>query len=328
MISKYTYIIITICIILIYFFINNKKKSNKLNEIHNINITYLTPKNANNNIKKFYDVYISFMNKPNLIARNCNSLDILKNNYKIYFDNITNDNINNIDIKLSNILDKIKILDIKYYNYIKYWLNNICFAKSKSNLESNMPHTCGNIIIMNNIWFNNPTPNILLHEITHIHQRFYPNDFINMYTELGYIYFDIKNIKNLHNILELNRNNPDGLDINWLWKSKQNNLWWIGAIFTSDKPKDLHSVNHIAIKININKNNYICSNNIILLDNLTEFTDYFNNYNDNYHPNEMCAMYAEWYITEILYNKKYNSNAYNTYKKHLHEIIYNYSEIS
>ena len=321
--------ILMICIIITIFIFHilfiNIKKYNKIKKTYNINIKYINEKDIQ--IEKYLDRYISFMNKFNLLARNCQSTNDLLNKYKNAYDIITDNEKIHLHNIILNLLSQIKKNNISYHNYIIYWINNIYIIKSKSWLESNMPHTMSNIIIMHKEWFIKPTMNILLHEITHIHQRLYPNDFIDLYTELGYIYYDINKILNKHHILSLNRNNPDGIDINWLWKSPNNNIWWIGAVFTSTMPKNLHDIYYIAIQIYTNNNNDLYfSNDYILLNKLTEFIDYFGIYNDNYHPNELCSMYAEWYLDEIINNNS-NKNkyiGYNVYKKYYCKIIKKY----
>lgn len=304
--------IIILFLIIIIIYLSYKK----YNHSNNFNITYFNSHEAYIYVMNNNKDYIKNMTECNLIARKCKTIDNLLNKYKYDgFDDITNDEKININKTIMDILNKIKKINIKYYNHLKYWLTNVYIAKSKIWLESDMPHTCGKLIIMNKSWFVNPNINILIHEITHVHQRLYPNDFIKLYDELGYIN---NTITNINEIYKLNRNNPDGLDINWMWKNKiKNNLWWCGAIFKSNTPNDLHDINYVAIEINFDNNNYIMTNNIISLNEFTDFIDFFGNYNDNYHPNEMCAIYAEWYFNEIINKETYNYLGYTIYKKYL-----------
>jgi len=309
-------IILLLCIIIYLCY----KNYNKI--LNNINIKYFNSHDAYVYIINNSKEYIQNMNEYNLIARNCLSIDDLLNKYKEdAFDNISSTEIIIINKKIYDTLNKIKKNNINYYNYLKYWLNNVYIAKSKKWLESNMPHTCGKLIIMNNEWFKNQNINILIHEITHIHQRLFPGDFIKLYNQLGYVN---KVIYDTDLIYKYNRNNPDGLDINWIWNNiHKNTLWWCGAIFKSNKPYNLHDINHVAIEITIDKNNdYILSKNIILLNDFTDFIDFFGNYNDNYHPNEMCAIYAEWYFNEIINKETYNYPAYNIYKQYIYKLLY------
>lgn len=285
-----------------------------------INIKYFDSHNAYIYVMNNNNDYIENMTTTNLIARKCKSKKELLNKYKLdAFDDITNFEKNIVNKNISIILNKIKYINNKYYKFLKKWLNKIYIAKSKSWLEFNMPHTYGNLIIMNNEWFIKPNIKVLIHELTHIQQRLYPNYFIKLYNELGYIN---TNITNIFQINELNRNNPDGININWIWKNfKNNEFWWCGVIFKSYNPNNLHDVIYIAIKINMYNNNLSLSNTIIFLNEFIDFLEFFGNYNDNYHPNEMCAMYSEWYLDEILNNNYYDYPGYNIYKNFMNNIL-------
>ena len=267
--------------------------------------------------------------------------------YKDAFDDITDDEKTRIDIFVLKLLADIKENSNinSYYNYVVKWLKTISIAKAKSWLESGMPHTLETTIVMDAGWFKNPRKKTLLHEITHVHQRLYPTEFEDLYPLLGYYYNPI-DIKGLENIYPLNRNNPDGMDKYWLWKNSTKSLtnyWWIGAIFKTAIPDRLTDVNLMALKldkeIDSNGNGNGNANNIIFyylkqnptpLKDLKEFTEFFGDNPNNYHPNEMTAKFAEWFLMEnIKSNNDNNINNINNINNNNYEgytIYKNYFE--
>jgi hypothetical protein len=51
-----------------------------------------------------------------------------------------------------------------------------------------------------------------------------------------------------------------------------------------------------------------------MLDSLNEFSNYFGNNPNNYHPNEMSAKFSEWYLNDILGNIIENHDRYDKYE--------------
>jgi hypothetical protein len=312
--------------------------SDKLLKYHNIQITYLDATDAEKLIVKDGE-YLQGMNQSNLSARGCVNIDELYKKYKTAFDDISKDEKNTIDTFILKLLKELKGKNIFYYNYITKWLKTISIAKAKYWLESGMPHTLDTTIIMDAKWFKNPRKLTLVHEITHIHQRQSPLDFNDLYPLLGYEYNPI-DIKGLEHIYPLNRNNPDGMDKYWLWQNKNNTYWWIGAIFKNAIPDSLVDVNMVAlqlekeIKQNTGDNNiyYYLNKEPIQLNKLTDFETFFGDNPNNYHPNEMTAKFAEWYLSEILSDSKNNTEedtdnkyekyeGYRIYKKYFENML-------
>jgi len=164
----------------------------------------------------------------------------------------------------------------------------------------------------------------------------------------------------MENIYALNRNNPDGTSIYWLWhnsKSSDNkpqianqnyqnvektqslppefvetdNYWWIGAVFKSATPSSLTDVNLLALKLERGPDGsfYYLKQNPTLLSNFTEFIDFFGENPNNYHPNEMTAKFAEWFLLDSLGDVNASKNYYNhkgylIYKKYFENIITSY----
>ena len=301
----------------------------KLLNTHGLTIKYLTSQQARKLIVKNGE-YLQGMNQANLSARGCTSLDDLYNKYINAFDDITPDEQKNIDKFILDLLNNVKQYNSSYYNYIVKWLSIISFAKAKSWLEGGMPHTLDNTIVMDASWFTNPRKTTLLHEITHVHQRNTPLDYEDLYPSLGYLY-NPEDIRGMDSIYPLNRNNPDGTSKYWLW-GNGNTYWWIGAIFTTVNPDKLTDINMVALTLDRDKegNFYYLKQNPTPLSNLKEFILFFGENPNNYHPNEMTAKFAEWYLEDILRVKNSNRTEYNKYegykiyKKYFENMINNY----
>lgn len=307
----------------------NKSSADKLKSKHNIIIEYLDINTAKKLVNK-NDEYIQNMNQPNLSARNSLSIDELYNKYLNGFDEITQNEKETIDIFIYNLLNDIKKYNNSYYNYVSKWLNEISIAKGKDWLEAGMPHTLDKTIIMDAKWFINPRKSTLLHELTHIHQRQIEFDFEDLYKELGY-YYNTEYIKGMESIYPLNRNNPDGLSKFWLWKMPEldsnnnsinemiintTNYWWIGAIFKNVNPDSLNDVVLVAIKLERDPegNFYYLKQNPTYLNKWQPFIKFFGDNPNNYHPNEMTAKFAEFFLADILNENQSEFNKYEGYK--------------
>ena len=265
-----------------------------------------------------YIQYIQNMNQPNILARGCFSKDELYNKYLDAFSDIGVNERQKILKFILDLLDKVKTRNTSYYNYLCYWIKTISIAKAKPWLESGMPHTLENTIIMDASWFANPRINTFIHEITHVHQRLISFEYEDLYKELGYKEYKkgIITIKGMNSVIALNRNNPDGLSPNWLWYDKQTKTyWWIGAVFSNITPSSLTDVSNIALKLECDNNDdnndnndithkifYYLKQQPVLLNSLTNFNVFFGNNLNNYHPNEMTAKFSEWYFAYIVGN--------------------------
>jgi len=318
----------------------NRTPTENLKVHHNITINYLDKKEASKLITINND-YMQNMNQANLSARDCITINALYNKYKTAFDDITEKEKNRIDDFILILLGKIKRVNIPYYRYVVKWLQQISITKGKHWLESGMPHTLEKTIIMDANWFNSPRKTTFLHELTHIHQRNIEFEFEDLYTELGY-YYNPNTIKGLESIYPLNRNNPDALSTNWLWKmpnydsTKQStlnntntNYWWIGALFRSITPSSLNDVNLVALKLDRDKEGhfYYLKQHPTFLNNLSSFITFFGENPNNYHPNEMTAKFAEFYLLDIL-NENHREidkyEGYKIYKKYFETMINKY----
>lgn len=327
----------------------NRTTTEKLKIEHNITIKYSDVNTAKELMKK-NGKYIQSMNQANLSARNCASIDELYAKYLKGFQEITPSEKETVNKFLLNLLNDIRKFNTPYYKYICKWLNEISIAKAQSWLEAGMPHTLEKTIVMDAHWFIEPRNTTLVHELIHIHQRDIEFDFEDLYKDLGY-YYNPGYIKGMEDIYPLNRNNPDGLSTYWLWKmpkisnsntnssslnsldtinsSNINNYWWIGAIFKSIIPNSLRDVNLVALKLDRDNegNFYYLKQHPTLINNWKPFIAFFGKNPNNYHPNEMTAKFAEFYLTDILNDKNRefdNYEGYKIYKKYFENMINKY----
>jgi hypothetical protein len=313
----------------------NKSISDRLQSQHQTHVKFLTARDAQKLIKK-NGPYFQNMNQPNLMARECGSLDELYEKYLAAFDDITPSEKHTVETFILALLDELKPRNQKYYNYIKYWVNRIEIAKAKPWLESGMPHTLDNVIIMDANWFQNPRKSTFIHEITHVNQRITPFEFEELYPKLGYLEYPCNQIKGLESTLQLNRNNPDGLSRDWIWSLPNSNIsnlssdwWWIGALFHSATPSKVTDASNIALKLKRDHDGkfYYLKQQPQSLEQLDVFIEFFGNNPNNYHPNEMAARYSEWLLEDnlgLIGANKREYNGYNIYKKHFTNIINSY----
>jgi len=294
--------------------------------------------------------YLNSMNKINLYARNFENI----NDAKIKYINnslvdITDDEKEAFLWLIEKSLEKLKNNTI-IYNFVKYYVlddenknkNKIIIAKGANWLEYNMPHTHNNVIIFTSNWFNDIVTkhkkdlvsSVLLnecmtfiHELIHIHQRQQMEKYEELYSKWGF-----KNAKYIHNIKEyiyMNRLNPDGRKLDWIWNIN-NKYYLIGALFDSEKPNSLLSVSYKLKELNKTDNNIFnyASNNMnnnsdISLSSSDLFMDYFGITNNHYHPNEITAQYMEYYFSDILGDTSLDNEyeGYNIFKRNIKKIL-------
>ena len=299
----------------------------KLRSQHSVELSFITSAtDAANQVVTVARNYIANMNQPNLYARHVTTQSELLNAYSSSFQEITPSEIVEVSKFLLELLNKIEQRNTSYYKYICNWINKIKIAKANVSLEGGMPHTLGNIIIMDGDWFQNPRGTTFLHELTHIHQREVPFEFEELYPKLGYESYDVTNMKGMEPILQLSRNNPDGISPNWIWRDKSN-YWWIGALFQNATPSSLTEIDLIALKLDSDAqgNHYLLKQIPQSLNKLQGFNAFFGNNPNNYHPNEMSAKFAEWYLEDVLGDsagRHYSSyEGYRIYKDFFNKLI-------
>jgi hypothetical protein len=300
----------------------------KLASQHDITIKFLSPSQAATQMKSNAKEYIARMNQPNLAARGVQTQQELLLAYTQAFQNITSIEQSIIQDFVLELLSQIQYKYPAYYRYLTKWLQTISLAKAQASLEGGMPHTVGNTVIMDADWFSHPREATLLHEITHVHQRAVPFEFEDLYTKWGYQSTPMQSIQGMAPVLQLNRNNPDGMSPDWLWRASDGFYWWIGAVFSNATPTTLGDVSQIALKMEKDGdgNFYYLKQTPTLLSQVATFMNYFGGSSpNNYHPNEIAAKFAEWYLEDMLGmpNKK-ECSGYCAYKDHMKQLLETY----
>lgn len=183
--------------------------------------------------------YFDLLTPINLYARKCDTKDKYFNLYcsslkqisgdkRKYMEDIVLPRVNNV------ILDRI----IPFHS--------VSFCEF-SNIESNMPHTLGNIIFLPSSFWNHPVGsqvNTVRHELVHIFQRRYKEDTDKFIQEkLGY---RIWGYKNMFNDIRIN---PDTCYAELYQHVDTGNVY--APCFVSDKPS---SVRDIVVKCVVGKN--------------------------------------------------------------------------
>ena len=270
--------------------------------------TFINPGSAES--KNIYDMcmkyYLSGFNQPNIQARGFDKRTELERTYKTMLIPISSTEETNITQLLSK---KLTTIPNNIIAKVSNWINKASIAKGATWLESGMPHTHVNTMIMNANWFTNITLTTYFHELFHVIQRNNPEPFTQLYenTCWNFIYVNdgLNNIQGLESIKNIARMNPDANDFNWVWlDNKSNKYYWINAIFNNVAPSSLLDVKYLAyplIRIDKNPGNknqifkYI-SSQPIELKVCSSFTNMFGIGYNHYHPNEIASQYAEYYF--------------------------------
>lgn len=183
-------------------------------------------------------------------------------------------------------------------NYLKNLYNNIVNCKNNylskininigklpDNFDWNFPFTVGNTIFFTSISISSIKTDTIIHELIHIHQRLNPNIYYKLYKSLGFIR---KNILIKDNIKIMKLTNPDGLDLEWIFRI--NNKYYL--------PMELidKNLNFFTVLILLKRSNNIKYDfqtvKIADLKYLNYYIKYFNRLNVTkqlYHPNEISA---------------------------------------
>lgn len=270
--------------------------------------------------------YLPTMSPINLKARGFESVNHAIQKCVNGFQKISKDDEVKTQQLIFTLLENSSVKSKKFNKYLQYWIPKIKIAKQKNWLESGMPHTHTNIIILNPSWFINPRKSTFIHELTHVHQRLKPDDFKDLFKNWGFIYYSkgIHTIKGLEDKPIISRHNPDGLDLNWIWKTPNLNYYWISAQFIRSDNITLTDVEYIAYQLEHDGNgNYFYLNKIpIQIKTWNEFQRYFKINNNHYHPNEIAAQYAEYYQDDQLSNTESNyGKGYQIYFNHMNNLL-------
>lgn len=281
---------------------------------------FLTPKDAYKIIED--SGYFGKFNTANLRARLCANITNCKLKYLKELMRVDPMEEDAIKWLVNLILEKLKEKGVS----VALFNMSLKFAKFSSNLEGNMPHTHKDVIYLPasyyaDVWklyqqTNNKTDDkdyiikkyggTLIHELCHVFQRKYESYFNKLYkNRWHFTTFDVNTLTKCENILQLNRLNPDGSDVNWLWvnpystkyKQKQE-YYWLLAVFRDNHPKFLTDTNNSVYILNKNTDRNYTVKSIDVISENEPLRSYFGSISNNYHPNEISAEYMSIYFLE------------------------------
>jgi hypothetical protein len=240
-------------------------------------------------LKLFLQKYLKSLTKNEILFKTDHKYNFLQKNKLLdfYRKNLLQFSQNEKDslIKHTYFIKKtVKYSKIKNFNWK--------FIKFSNILEKNMPFTMDEYIFLPEIFLNNLNFNdnylkmensdTLIHECIHIIQRKHQDKFDKIYPKI-FNCFKISNLIITNKWNKLKMSNPDGLDINWVYK--YNNKFYLPLlIFNSYDRK----VKQIIITLKFQQGNYITTSNFQNIYNFIPFRKYPKNIS-LYHPNEIMA---------------------------------------
>lgn len=307
-------IILTLSLILILVLIYSliKKTSiDRFTDRNRFNVYFFNKEESCYQFKNFHNTYFSSFKSIESIARNCirneNEFDksmIKKKCQKFYCQNVFN--FEKEDMK--NIIYVLKILKKISPDYFNKYFRNWKFIKVSNLIEGELPHTINDCIVLPQLFISQMnnyikekdkfhlikyTGSTLLHEYIHIIQKQNPKIFNILYTNYWNMVYFKKDFA-MQYIGKYQRLNPDGLDTNWVFKIKNDEYLLPYVMLKSNK---LENIDRYGLLI---KNNKVIKNEKLL--KFTEYTNFFCNITNNYHPNELSASL----ISEYLLNEYFN----------------------
>lgn len=277
---------------------------------------------------------IHFINNPNILhstlVNYVNNLYKYKNELKFK----TNTNLSNVSTsKIVSIYEQnilkwtkkekeilfliIENIQKKYHKY-PFLIHNWNVVKVSDNIEHKMPFTLDKYIFLPQslvnkvIFYNKNITTTLIHEKIHTIQRENPNMFESFYlNKLGCI--KIKNLKLSNFWKRKHLINPDGIDINYIYKFK--GTYYLPLITYKNNTK---SIKKIVITLDKKSNYFETTQNYA---NINEFP-VFSNYTSDiscYHPNEISA----YVISKMIINPdkiKPEKNKYYEFDKFINDL--------
>jgi len=259
---------------------------------------FITPESQKAILQIINTTYLSRFNQPNIQARGFDTRSELIRSYNKCLIPISDSEKQTTWHRLLEFIDTMP--NEKRKQYINSWLTKIQIAKGATWLESGMPHTHANCIIMRPDWFTSQfKSNTFIHELTHVIQRYDSTPWNKLYHTWGFIH--ASELSGLESYINLNRANPDGMSTEWVWHSAvDDKYYWIAAVYKSVTPNSLVDVNYLAIPVikTSRENTFKYTGSTPRqLTTLTEFREYFGIDENHYHPNEIGAQYAEYYFS-------------------------------
>ena len=291
---------------------------------------FITPDSQKQILQTIHNTYLDRFNQPNIQARGFDTCAELVRSYNKCLIPITDSEKQITWQRIYEFIDTIH--DSQCKQYINTWLTKIQIAKGATWLESGMPHTHANCIIMRPDWFAKQFKgNTFIHELIHVIQR---DDFIpwhKLYHTWGFI--QATELSGLESYINLTRANPDGMSTEWVWHSDTDDkYYWIAAVYKSVTPNTLTDVNYLAIPVirTSRENTFKYTGSTPRqLTTFTEFRDYFGIDENHYHTNEIAAQYAEYYFSgagDKMPEHMQKYPGYNTFDNWLSKIINNHNK--
>jgi hypothetical protein len=251
--------------------------------------------------------YLIYMNQPNIQARGFDTLAEITDKYRQGICQVISDDEQLATTKW--IVTEISGLKKTIWRRLaEKWLSASYLCKAQPWLEGGMPHTHGRAILMRPDWFRTPEKptgdtakiGILWHEMTHIWQRFQPQDFTGLYQEWGFVPVT-ETPAGLESVMLRSRLNPDALpppnSPHWVWRPSGSSIqYWIGAVYPTLTPTSLHDIEFRAYPLAAGGIRYL-GTQPIELQKLNEFTGFFGSGRNHYHPNELAAHYMDELLT-------------------------------
>jgi len=282
------YIFLFIIALLLYFFgfylykrfISNPKFVYK-NNIGNNLISIL--RNYIKQLRKFEtNIKLNIYNNKKI-----NRLEVLK----VYCSSIkdfTSSEQNRLKILTNEIINDVIEFPTLYHQF------NWNFVKLDSDIEWGMPFTLGEYIFLPENIFNMndiELKSTLLHEQIHVIQRKNQKKFNLMYTK----FLGFKKINNCVKGEYLDKyrvSNPDGMDVNWIYKS---GMHWIMPMLMMN-PNNTNNIEEYGVYVNNKKGIYNVDltgggNEPVMLplNKISEYRKDFKRSSGIYHPNEYLA---------------------------------------
>ena len=283
MVNIKIFLFFLLILFIIYLFITIKQNSKKI-------IFYRKNNILSNKMNKYMLLYLKDLSIDEILFKTDQKYNFLQKTsllsfYQQHFLDFSDNDKNNIHLHL-DIINKHSKKYLKILNF------NWKFIKFSNILEKNMPFTFADHILLPEIFLDNLNPkkndiliencDTLIHECIHVIQR-------ENQTLLDNIYPNIFNCIKINNLIISNQwkkqkmTNPDGLNINWVYKYL-NDYYLPMLIFK----KSSRSVKQIIIKLKFANGKYYTSKNFMNIYQFPPFKKYPKNIS-LYHPNEIMA---------------------------------------
>jgi len=322
-------ILLFLLVLFILLFLSHKK-TDLFTEYFstNNNIKVINKNEASNVIRS-----IKTFNKYTKTDKNLRGIGMKEDIHQHYINKL--EDWNDSEKKIMNWLNTSLIE--KTPDDYKFIYNNVKMAKFQNDVENGFPHTNGDTIFVTNKFVSNILPyfnenniskaidnigSVIIHECVHIWQRREAEFFTSLYKSWNFTKYDT--IYNFNKIKRKSRYNPDGVDINWIFRCDTDGRDILPMAVYRDDATTIGDVTLIGVyceKLNgkptippLPKTEFLFS--------IKDFTAMFGRIgSNNYHPNELSAEIISIFLIDDMLNKKtkYASLALQKYKTEFHK---------